>query len=36
MRATIAALGELREESLSPELPEQLLEAFRGWAASHL
>jgi anti-sigma factor RsiW len=34
MRATIAAVGELREESLDPFMREQLLQAFRGWAAS--
>jgi anti-sigma factor RsiW len=31
MRATIATLGELREQSLSPEVRAGLLEAFRGW-----
>ncbi len=31
MRATIAALGELREESVSAEARAELLEAFRGW-----
>jgi anti-sigma factor RsiW len=31
MRQTIATLGELREESLSPEVRERLLRAFRGW-----
>jgi anti-sigma factor RsiW len=31
MRETIATLGELREESLSAETREGLLEAFRGW-----
>jgi anti-sigma factor RsiW len=31
MRDTIAALGELREESLSPEARAGLLDAFRGW-----
>jgi anti-sigma factor RsiW len=30
MRDTIEALGELREQSLSPEAREGLLEAFRG------
>jgi anti-sigma factor RsiW len=34
MRATIAALGALREESLSPEARAELLEAFRGWRKS--
>jgi anti-sigma factor RsiW len=31
MRQTIAALGELTEESISPETRDVLLEAFRGW-----
>jgi anti-sigma factor RsiW len=31
MRQTIAALGELTEDSLSPETRGELLEAFRGW-----
>jgi hypothetical protein len=31
MCATIARLGELREESLTPQTRESLLEAFRGW-----
>ena len=31
MRQTIATLGELREQSLSPEVRAGLLEAFRGW-----
>jgi anti-sigma factor RsiW len=31
MRQTIAALGELREESIAPNAREALLEAFRGW-----
>lgn len=31
MRQTIAALGELSVDSLSPETRGQLLEAFRGW-----
>ena len=30
-RATIAALGELPRESLSPEAERQFLEAFRDW-----
>lgn len=34
MRGTIDALGELREESLSPEVRDELLEAFRGWKQS--
>jgi anti-sigma factor RsiW len=34
MRATIAALGALRGESLDPYMREQLLQAFRGWAVS--
>jgi anti-sigma factor RsiW len=31
MRRTIAALGSLREEELSPETRAGLLDAFRGW-----
>ncbi len=31
MRATIDALGELPEESLTPAARDHLLEAFRGW-----
>jgi len=31
MRHTIAALGELTEDSISPETRDELLEAFRGW-----
>ncbi len=31
MRETIGTLGQLREETLSPETREGLLEAFRGW-----
>ena len=31
MRQTIAALGHLPPESLSPEAESRLLEAFRGW-----
>ena len=34
MRATVAALGELREESLSPAVRDELLLAFRGWKRS--
>jgi anti-sigma factor RsiW len=33
MRQTIATLGELREESLTPQQRTELLEAFRGWHA---
>ena len=31
MRQTMAALGHLPQESLSPEAEAKLLEAFRGW-----
>jgi anti-sigma factor RsiW len=31
MRETIAALGTLREQELSPETRSTLLEAFHGW-----
>ncbi len=31
MRQTIAALGHLPQESISPEAETKLLEAFRGW-----
>ena len=31
MRETIRLTGALREESLSPEVCEELLAAFRGW-----
>ncbi|HKF80746.1 MAG TPA: zf-HC2 domain-containing protein [Thermoleophilaceae bacterium] len=34
MRETIDTLGELREDSLSEEARDQLLQAFRGWAAA--
>lgn len=34
MRATIDTLGELREDSLSPDVRDELLEAFRGWKQS--
>jgi anti-sigma factor RsiW len=34
MRATIATLGRLPEESISPETRVELLEAFRGWRKS--
>jgi anti-sigma factor RsiW len=30
-RQTIAAMGELRVESIAPERRQELLEAFRGW-----
>jgi anti-sigma factor RsiW len=33
MRETIAALGHLPEESITPGAREELLEAFRGWTA---
>jgi anti-sigma factor RsiW len=31
MRATVAALGRLSEESIAPDARAGLLEAFRGW-----
>ena len=31
MRITIRTLGRLPEESIPPDVREQLLEAFRGW-----
>jgi anti-sigma factor RsiW len=31
MRETIAALGSLPAESISPEMERRLLDAFRGW-----
>ena len=34
MRETIATLGSLGEESLSPEARDRLLHAFRGWTRS--
>ena len=34
MRATIAALGRLPEESLAPQARDRLLSAFRDWPAS--
>jgi len=34
MRETIATVGQLKEDALDPEAREQLLQAFRGWAAS--
>lgn len=33
MRKTIAALGHIPEESLSPEAERELLAAFRNWRA---
>jgi anti-sigma factor RsiW len=33
MRNTIAVLGELSEQSLDPDARDELLHAFRGWAA---
>ena len=34
MRQTVASVGELREEHLSPELERGLLNAFRDWSGS--
>jgi anti-sigma factor RsiW len=34
MRITIAAVGEVREEDLSPEAQQLLLEAFKDWRRS--
>jgi anti-sigma factor RsiW len=34
IKATAAALGELREEDISPEARERLLSAFRNWRGS--
>jgi anti-sigma factor RsiW len=34
MRQTIAVLGRLPEEAVTPEAERVLLEAFRGWRAS--
>jgi predicted anti-sigma-YlaC factor YlaD len=34
MRQTIATVGTLREDDLSPELRQGLLEAFRDWKGS--
>jgi anti-sigma factor RsiW len=34
MRMTIAMVGQVREEDLSAEAQEQLLEAFRDWKRS--
>ena len=31
VRATVAALGQLGEESIAPESRREVLEAFRGW-----
>jgi anti-sigma factor RsiW len=31
VRITVATLGRLREESLSPAARDELLDAFRGW-----
>jgi hypothetical protein len=31
MRVTIATVGRIDEESLSPEVRDELLHAFRGW-----
>ena len=33
MRVTIAATGQIRVEDIAPEVREELLDAFRGWAA---
>jgi anti-sigma factor RsiW len=32
MRLTVASLGELPEESISPRARDDLLDAFRGWS----
>jgi anti-sigma factor RsiW len=32
MRATLAAVGTIRAESLAPDARDALLHAFRGWA----
>jgi anti-sigma factor RsiW len=34
IRQTIAALGHLPEDGLTPEAERELLEAFRGWRSS--
>jgi len=34
MRTTVQVLGELPEESLSPDVRDRLLDAFRGWAGA--
>jgi anti-sigma factor (TIGR02949 family) len=31
VRATIAAIGRLREDDLAPDLRDRMLTAFRGW-----
>jgi len=31
MRTTVQVLGDLPEESLSPDVRDRLLDAFRGW-----
>jgi hypothetical protein len=31
MRTTVQVLGELPEESLSPDVRDRLIDAFRGW-----
>ena len=35
MRTTIALTGRLRVDDLSPEVTEELVEAFRGWHRIH-
>jgi anti-sigma factor RsiW len=34
MRTTIELLGRLREETVPPEMVDELLRAFRGWNAA--
>lgn len=34
MRTTIRTMGRLTEDSLSPEMRSELLNAFRGWRAA--
>jgi hypothetical protein len=34
MRTTIAAVGEVREEDVPPEVREKLVRAFRDWTGS--
>jgi hypothetical protein len=34
MRQTLATVGSLREDDVSPAMEASLLEAFRGWKAS--
>jgi anti-sigma factor RsiW len=34
IKATAAALGEIREEDISPEAKDRLLSAFRNWRGS--